>query len=353
MFLWYCLHVTSKTSRVLLAAERLKDLCKQLDLAVPVELQTYKPPEVPEYPPPCRLCISLHTRIEKSRRARSSHNSPLAEADINPDIKPPRRLATSYLGKPGLLRMLGSGDEDHIITKVLPGMDPLQEYDQDDPTQIITIDYETDNSSNVDDLSVVSMTSVGSISKEEFQGLLADVAAQHQKMAASVDALVARVKDMTIEQVVVYEKCCKCLCSGDITWRCRQGQVNSLLNPLRCSRAFCWLRPLLKKTLIRRIFNDDLSIHSSTGLRYCLWQRLWFAHCWRFSAAIFPRSLLCTCHTKHWSCHWRLRLNVSLQVTLATDCIVLNPDSMTDILIPSGHGIRPCCFIGVGHETRK
>ena len=36
----------------LLAAERLKDLCKQLGLAIPVELQTYKPPEVPEYPLP-------------------------------------------------------------------------------------------------------------------------------------------------------------------------------------------------------------------------------------------------------------------------------------------------------------
>ena len=45
------------------------------------------------------------------------------------------------------------------------------------------------------------MTSTGGISKDEFQGLLADIAAQHQKMAASVDALVARVEDMTVKQV--------------------------------------------------------------------------------------------------------------------------------------------------------
>ena len=57
-----------------------------------------------------------------------------AEADIKPDMKPPRRLATSYLGRPGLLRMLGAGDEDHIITKVLPGTDPLQQYDEDNPS---------------------------------------------------------------------------------------------------------------------------------------------------------------------------------------------------------------------------
>ena len=97
--------------------------------------------------------------------------------------------------------MLGVGDEDHIITKVLPRTNPLQQYDEDDPSQFITIDYETDESSDVDDLSVVSMASEGGISKEEFQGLLADIAAQHQKMAASVDALAMRVEDMTIEQV--------------------------------------------------------------------------------------------------------------------------------------------------------
>ena len=80
-----------------------------------------------------------------------------AEADIKLDVKPPKRLATSYLSQPGLLRMLGAGDEDHIITKVLPGTDPLQQYDKDDPSQLITIEYETDESSDVDDLSVVSM----------------------------------------------------------------------------------------------------------------------------------------------------------------------------------------------------
>ena len=37
----------------LLEAERLKELCKQLGLAIPAELQTYQPPpETPEYPLP-------------------------------------------------------------------------------------------------------------------------------------------------------------------------------------------------------------------------------------------------------------------------------------------------------------
>ena len=91
--------------------------------------------------------------------------------------------------------MIGSGDEEHIITKVLPGTAPLQDYEEDDPSQVITIDYETDDSDDVDDLSEseVSMTSAGGITKEEFQGLLGDITATHQKMAASIDALVARV----------------------------------------------------------------------------------------------------------------------------------------------------------------
>ena len=97
--------------------------------------------------------------------------------------------------------MLGAADEDHIITRVIPGTDPLQDFEEDDASQTIVLDYETDASSDVDDLSEVSMTSAGGISKQEFQGLLSDIAAQHQRMAASIDALAARVEDMSVEQV--------------------------------------------------------------------------------------------------------------------------------------------------------
>ena len=118
------------------------------------------------------------------------------QEDMKPDVKPPRRLATSYLGKPGLLCMISMEDEEHIITKVLPGMVPLQDYDEDDPA-----DYKTDDTNDVDDLSKVSMTSAGGVSKEELQGLLGDIATSHQKLAESVDALAAQVEDMSVEQV--------------------------------------------------------------------------------------------------------------------------------------------------------
>ena len=133
----------------------------------------------------------------------AAQQQPLVEAEeveAKPDVKP-RRLATSYLGPPGLLRMIGSGDEDHIITRVVPGTDPMQDFDDDDPSQTIVIDHDTDASSDVDDLSEVSMASAGGIGKQEFQGLLSDIAAQHQRMAASLDALASRVEDMLVEQV--------------------------------------------------------------------------------------------------------------------------------------------------------
>ena len=166
----------------LLAAKRLKELCKQLGLAIPAELQTYpSPPEAPEYPLPPQP-PRFPSRQEMVRQVAQSQPSAEAsvtpsELDIKPDVKTPRGLATSYLGPPRLLRMLGAGDEDHIIMKVLPGTDPLQDFEEDDPSQTIVIDYETDASSDDDNLSEVSMTSTGGISKQEFQGLLSDIAA--------------------------------------------------------------------------------------------------------------------------------------------------------------------------------
>ena len=139
----------AKVRAELLAAERLKELCKQLGLAIPTQPQAYRPlPEGPEYPPPPQPPRFL-SRQDKERAAQQQS---LEEAEVKPDVKP-RRLATSYLGPPGLLRMIGSGDEDHIITRVVPGMDPMQDFEDDDPSQFIVIDYDTDASSDVDDLS--------------------------------------------------------------------------------------------------------------------------------------------------------------------------------------------------------
>ena len=53
----------------LLAAQQLKELCKQLGLAIPVQLQMYQlPPEAPEYPPPPQP-PRFPSRQEKVRQA--------------------------------------------------------------------------------------------------------------------------------------------------------------------------------------------------------------------------------------------------------------------------------------------
>ena len=191
----------AKARAELLAAERLKELCKQLGLAIPTQLQAYPPPpEAPEYPPPPQPPRFLSRQDKERMAAQQQSSAETEETETKPDVKP-RRLATTYLGPPGLLRMIGSGDEDHIITRVVPGTDPMQDFEDDDPSQFIVIDDDTDASSDVDDLSEVSMASAGGIGKQEFQGLLSDIAAQHQRMAASLDALASRVEDMSVDQV--------------------------------------------------------------------------------------------------------------------------------------------------------
>ena len=76
--------------------------------------------------------------------------------------------------------MIGSSDEDHILARVVPGTDPMQDFEEDDPSQFIVIDHDTDASSDVDGLSEVSMALASGIGKQEFQGLLSDIAVQHQ-----------------------------------------------------------------------------------------------------------------------------------------------------------------------------
>ena len=168
----------AKARAELLAMERLTELCKQLGLMVPTQLQAYPPPPAaPEFPPPPQPPCFL-SRQHKERMA-AQQQQPLEEVETKLDVKP-RRLATTYLGPPGLLRIIGSGDEEHIIMRVVPGTDPLQDFKDDDPSQYIVIDEDTDECSDVDDLSEVSMALAGGIGKQEFQALLSDVAAQHQ-----------------------------------------------------------------------------------------------------------------------------------------------------------------------------
>ena len=73
----------AKARAELLAAERIKELCKQLGLAIPTELQSYPPrQEAPEYPPPPEPPRFL-SRQEKERAAQQQASE---EADVKPDM---------------------------------------------------------------------------------------------------------------------------------------------------------------------------------------------------------------------------------------------------------------------------
>ena len=66
----------------LLVAERLKDLCKQLGLAVPDQLQTYRtPPEALEYPPPPPPLHFPSQQDQAKQVAQEQPQQPSAEVD--------------------------------------------------------------------------------------------------------------------------------------------------------------------------------------------------------------------------------------------------------------------------------
>ena len=71
----------AKARAELLVTERLKELCKQLGLAVPTQLQAYPPPpEAPEYPPPPQPPRFL-SRQDKERAAQQQSSAETEEAE--------------------------------------------------------------------------------------------------------------------------------------------------------------------------------------------------------------------------------------------------------------------------------
>ena len=84
----------ANTRAELLVAERPKDLCKKLGLAILMELQSYRPVEAPEYPPPPGLLHFQLCQEKECGRAMEQQQS-TEEADVKPDVKPPCRMAMS------------------------------------------------------------------------------------------------------------------------------------------------------------------------------------------------------------------------------------------------------------------
>ena len=204
----------------LLAVERLKALCKKLGLKVPREAiekvvrEEPRPEAGPlQFPSIQQLEAEASARAEASAQAEvevptEAEKRPLeeeeAEVDTKPDVKPSlKRMATQKHGERGLLkRFVGQIDDEVFLTHVKPGTDPYQQYDEDDPAEMIELEVSTDEEiEDADDLSEVSLMSQGDVTPAELKTLLAGISTAHKQVAEAVDLLQERVQGMTLEQV--------------------------------------------------------------------------------------------------------------------------------------------------------
>ena len=185
----------AKTREELLAAERLKALCKKLGLKVPNKAIQHVVREVPhpEQEPLRFPSIEMQQREAEAASQPETSTEPVEEEqDVKPDIKPlVSRMATQHFGEKGLLkRFIDQVNDEVIVTHVQAGTDPLQRFHKDDPEQMVVIDVSTDEEIDLaDDLSEVSMVSQGNVAHAELENLLAGISGAHKKMAVAVDAL--------------------------------------------------------------------------------------------------------------------------------------------------------------------
>ena len=190
--------------------ERLKALCKKLGLKVPQEAIQHV---VREVPPPEAEPLHFPSIKQQQREQQQQQETEAAsqvepskrpleeeEVDVKPDIK---RMATQKHGEKGLLKQfVGQVDDKVIVTHVQAGTDPLQQYHEDDPEEMVVLDMSTDEEIDyADDLSEVSLVSQGNVTHAELSSLLMGISSAHKQMATAVDTLQERVQDMTLEQV--------------------------------------------------------------------------------------------------------------------------------------------------------
>ena len=175
----------------LLAVERLKALCKKLGLKVPQEAiekvvrEEPRPEAGPlQFPSIQQLEAEASARAEASAQAEvevptEAEKRPLeeeeAEVDTKPDVKPSlKRMATQKHGERGLLkRFVGQIDDEVFVTHVKPGTDPYQQYDEDDPAEMVELEVSTDEEiEDADDLSEVSLMSQGDVTPAELKNVV-------------------------------------------------------------------------------------------------------------------------------------------------------------------------------------
>ena len=173
-----------------MAVDRVKALCKELGLKVsPAVMERIEAAPLQTLPQESRF-----PSVEEMETAEQAEQLPApslpegepVEGEVTvkqepEDVKPPRRLATSYLEQKGLLKMVGKVDEEVFVTHVQRGTDPLQRFHKDVPEEMIDLAYSTEEEiEDADDLSEVSMESEGGVSADELKLLLGSISQAHQ-----------------------------------------------------------------------------------------------------------------------------------------------------------------------------
>ena len=120
-----------------------------------------------------------------------------------PDVKP-RRLLTTYLGPQSLLKWTGTGDEEHIITKVVHGNDPLSSFyeDSEETWEEIIIEELSDSEDN---LLEVSLDTDARVITEQLQATLQGLSDSHNataKFLGDLAEMVTRMSEVQLDDTV-------------------------------------------------------------------------------------------------------------------------------------------------------
>ena len=197
----------------LLAEERMRELCKELRIPCPLPQSAERPPM--QHPidegllgatAPPMTTSTERMDIETSEQPSTSATDGTTVTVKTEDIKPPRRMATQYLGDAMLRAMENTGDEDCTVLRIKRGPDPFYDLTKDDeeldatmgliPEDIIS-EYEVEE----DDLSYVSVESRHAVDHEEAKKLLTKLADQKAKEANSIQELAALTGELDREQL--------------------------------------------------------------------------------------------------------------------------------------------------------
>ena len=94
----------------------------------------------------------------------------------------------------------GQVDDEVFVTHIKPGTDPLQQFYDDDPAEMVKLEVSMDEEiEGADDLSEVSLVSQGDVTHAELTTLLTGILSAHKQVATMVDLLQERVQGMTLE----------------------------------------------------------------------------------------------------------------------------------------------------------